>query len=356
MRVAIVGFPFSGKTSLFTAISGVSSDHLKLGEENLAAVHIPEPRLDYLEQVFKPRKRTEANMEFVDLPGSAEGDVEKAGLEKHLPTLRQVDALLLVVRAFDLPTVPAHGGSVDPARDLGQLRDEMLLADLLICSNRADKIEKALTKPTKERDQLKHEQDLMQQCQATLEAEKPLRSLTEAGVDEKLLRSYGFLTLKPVILVINVGEEQIGQPPPVRGKWAVDTLAVCASLEAELMRMDPADRPEFMKEYGILALARNRILRSCFDAMNMVFMLTAGPEEVRAWPMSKGTTAVEAAAKIHTDLARGFVKAETVAFDDLRATGSMREAKAANKVRLEPKAYVIQDGDIVLIKSSLAHG
>ncbi len=356
MRVAIVGFPYAGKTSVFTALSGVAADHLKPGEENLAAIHIPEPRLDTLEQIFKPRKRTEATMEFVDLPGSGEGDVEKAGLEKHLPTLRQVDGLVLVVRAFESDAVPAHGGGVDPERDLRQLRDEMLLADLLICSNRVEKIERALTKPTKERDQLKHELDLVQHCKTTLEAEKPLRTLIDLGVDEKLLRSYGFLTLKPIVLVVNIGEDRIGQPPGLHDPHVADTLAVCAALETEIMRMDPADRPEFMKEYGILALARNRIIRSCFDALGMIFMLTAGPEEVRAWPMPKGTTAVDAAAKIHTDLARGVVQAETVAFDDLRKAGSMREAKAANKVRLEPKGYIIQDGDVVLIKSSLAHG
>ncbi|MEW6250402.1 MAG: DUF933 domain-containing protein [Planctomycetota bacterium] len=356
MRVAIVGFPYAGKTSLFTAISGVPPEHLKAGEENLAAVHIPEPRLDLLERVFKPRKRTEATMEFVDLPGSAEGDVEKAGLERHLPTLRQADGLLLIVRAFESPSVPPHGGSVDAERDLRLLHDEMMLADLMIASNRVERIEKALAKVTKDRDQLKHELDLLLRCKTALEAEQPLRKLIDAGIDEKTLRSFGFLTLKPLVTVINVGEGQIGQPPPVRDGHATETLSVCAALEAELLRMEAADRPEFMREYGILALARDRVIRACFHTLDMIMMLTGGDAEVRAWALPRGTTALDAAAKIHTDLARGFVKAETVAWDDLRAAGSMRDAKSANKVRLEPKGYVIQDGDVVLIKSSLAHG
>ncbi len=350
MRVAIVGFPYSGKTSVFRAISGVRTDHLKPTEENLASVRVPEPRLDWLEKLFKPKKRTEATIDFVDLPGSAEGDVEKAGLEKHLPTLRQADALILVLRAFESGTVPSHGGSVDPQRDLGELHDEMLLADLTICAGRIDKIDKAIGKSTKERDQQKHELELLKRCQEALENEKPLRQIIKPGEEEKSLRSFGFLTQKPVAVVVNVGEEQAGQKPSFTDPRAFETIGLCAALEADLVQMDPADRPAFMAEYGIQALARDRIVRTCCDALGMIFMLTVGPDEVRAWPLPKGATAVEAAAKIHTDLARGFIKAETVSFSDLRAAGNMRDAKAAGKVRLEPKGYIVLDGDIINVK------
>ncbi len=350
MRVAIVGFPFSGKTSVFTAISGVPGEHLKPAEENLAAVHIPEPRLDLLEKLFKPRKRTEATMDFIDLPGSREGEAEKAGLEKHLPTLRQVDALVLVLRAFESGSVPPHQAGVNPQRDLAQLRDEMLVADLAICAGRVDKLEKAIQKATKERDLQKHELDLLLRCQNALENERPLSTVVRPGDEEKTLRNFGFLTQKPVIIIINIGEEQIGKDSPFRDPDAADTLAVCATLETELMRMDPADRPTFMAEYGIPALARDRIVRSCFNALGLITMLTANSDETRAWPLPKGTLAIDAAAKIHTDLARGFIKAETVAYDDLRAAGSMRDAKAAGKVRLEPKGYAVQDGDFITVK------
>lgn len=349
MRVAIVGFPFSGKTSAFTAISGFAPDHLKAAEENLAAVHIPEPRLDFLEESFAAKKRTEATLDFVDLPGSAEGDVEKAGLEKHLPTLRQSDALLVVVRAFDSESVPPHKGSVDPARDLNEIRDEMLIADLAICASRIEKLEKAITKPTKDREHQERELALLRRCNDALENEQPLRDVVQPGEEEKLLRSFGFLTQKPVVVLINIGEDLIGQDTPVKDPHAALTIAVCAKLEAELMQMDPEDRPAFMADFGIHALARDRVIRACFDALGLIFMFTAGPKEVRTWPLVKGTTAVEAAGKIHSDLARGFIKAETIAYDDYLAAGNMRDAKAAGKVRMEPKSYVIKDGDIVTI-------
>jgi len=350
MRVAIVGFPYSGKTTLFRAVTGLPADHMKISEENLAAVHIPEPRLDFLTAMYKPKKRTEATMDFVDLPGSAEGDVEKAGLEKHLPTLRQADALVVVVRAFESGSVTMHEGRIDPERDLTQIRDEMLLADFAICAGRIEKLEKAITKPTKERDLQKHELEVLKRCEQALENEKPLSTVIKPGEEEKMLRSFGFLTQKPQLVVVNVGEDGIGKEPPFRAQHAAATMAVCAPLEADVIGLEPADRPAFMQEYGMSALARDRLVRTCFDALGMIFMLTAGEDECRAWPLVKGATAVEAAGKIHSDLARGFIKAETIAFDDLRQTGSMREAKAANKIRMEPKGYVVQDGDIMNIK------
>lgn len=350
MRIAIVGFPYSGKTTLFTAIAGITRDHLRLTEENLAAVKVPEPRLDWLEALYKPKKRTEAHVEFIDLPGSTEGESEHAGLTRHLPTLRQADALLLCVRAFKSDSVPAHRGSVDPARDVKQIRDEMLLADLVTCDNRLEKLEKAVTKPSKDRDAQKHEIAVLQRCRAALESEKPLTDVIQPGDEERMLRSFGFLTQKKVVTVINVGEADAAKVAPFADEHASATFSVCAPLEADIMQMDPADRPVFMKEYGIPAMARDRIIRACFDALNMIAFLTAGEDEVRAWPIPRGATAVEAAGKIHSDLARGFIRAETIAFDDLHRAGSMREAKAAGKVRQEPKTYVVADGDILNIK------
>jgi ribosome-binding ATPase len=349
MRVAIVGFPFSGKSSLFRAISGLPASHLKPTGENLAAVHVPEPRLDFLEQLYKPKKRTEATMEFVDLPGSAEGDVEHAGLEKHIPTLRQCDMLILVLRGFASAAVPAHDERVDPQADLNELRQEMLLADFAICAGRIDKLEKG-AKTTKDRDLQRHELDMLKRCQEALENEKPLSTVIRPGDDEKMVRSFGFITQKPIMTIINVGEDQIGQEAPFHDDHACATLALCATLEADLVQMAPADRPSFMAEFGVKALARDRVIRQCADAMGIIFMLTAGPDEVRAWPQPRGSTAVEAAARIHTDLARGFIKAETIAFDDLYKIGNPRDAKAAGKFRLEPKGYIVQDGDIVVIK------
>ena len=351
MRVAIVGFPYCGKSTLFRAISGVPADHLKPAEENLASVKVPEPRLLWLEQLFKPKKRTEANIEFVDLPGSTEGESAHAGLARHLPTLRQCDALLLVLRTFKSEAVPTRGDQNDPERDLAELRDEMLLADMLICDNRVEKLEKAITKPTKDRELHKHELAVLLRCKEALENEQPLREVVQPGEEEKLLRSFGFLTQKPLLVAINIGESEIGRELAFKAPHAAGTIAVCAEIEAEIIQIEPADRREFMEGYGILALARDRIIRACFDALGMIVFLTAGGEdEVRAWAITKGMTAAEAAGKIHSDLQRGFIKAETVAYEDLHAAGSMREAKAAGKVRLEPKNYVVQDGDVMTIK------
>jgi GTP-binding protein YchF len=350
MRVAIVGFPYSGKSTLFRAISGVPRDHLKLAEENLASVKVPEPRLIWLEEYFKSRRRTEATIDFADLPGGGEGDREHAGLTRHLPTLRQCDALLVVLRAFKSEAVPAHAGRIDPQRDLSELRDELLLADLLICDNRVEKLEKAIGKPTQDRDQQKQELTLLRRCREALENERPMRDVVQPGEEEKLLRSFGFLTQKPLLVVLNVAEDQIAKELPFRDPHAAASFAVCAEIEAEIIQMESAERPEFMDGYGIQALARDRLIRACFDALGMIVFFTGGDVEVRAWAIPKGTPAVEAAGKVHTDMQRGFIRAETVTYDDLKAAGSMREAKAAGKVRLEPKGYVVQDGDVINIK------
>jgi GTP-binding protein YchF len=351
MRVAVVGFPYSGKTAVFCAMAGIPRDQLSQTEANVAAVRVPEPRLDVLEKMYEPKKRTEATLEFVDLPGSAEGDLEKAGLSKHLPTLRQSDALLVVLRAFESDAVPAFKNRVDPKADLALIREEMLFADLLICDGRVEKLEAAVKKPTKDQEKQKKELELLKRCKAALEAEKPLRDVIQAGEEEKMVRSFGFLTQKPMIVALNVGEAQAAaSTPDWAGEHAVATATICAPLELDLAQMAPADRAPFLEEYGLKELVGPKLVRACFDGLGLIFFLTAGPEEVRAWPLKRGSTAVEAAAEIHSDIARGFIRAETVAFDDLAAAGSMRDAKAANKVRLEPKHYVFQDGDVVLFK------
>lgn len=350
MRIALVGFPYCGKTTLFSAISGLGRDHLRPGEETLAAVKVPDPRLDFLEALYNPKKRTEATIEFVDLPAGGDAE-ERAGLERHLPALRQADALLIVLRGFASDAVPLHRGRIDPRDDLNQVRQEMLLADLVICSNRVERLEGALKKPSRERDQLKAELDLLVACRAALENEQPLSTVLQRPEDEKMVRSFGFLTQKPSVAVVNVGEADAGKPTPFNDEHA-QTFAACATVEADIMQLEPAERPAFLAEYGISEPVRDRIIRACYAALGMISFLTCGEDEVRAWPIPRGATAVEAAGKIHTDLARGFIRAETVAFEDLKAAGTMREAKAANKVRQEPKHYVVQDGDIINIKHS----
>ena len=354
MKVAIVGFPYSGKTTLFTAISGVPRDHVRAAEEVLASVKVPEPRLDWLEEIYKPKKRTEALMDFLDLPGSTDGETQHAGLSRHMPTLRQADALLAVLRGFKSDSVTAHRNRIDPAGDLTEIREEMLLTDMLICDSRIEKLEASIPKANKDRDKLKHELAVLQRCREALRDEKPLTTVVQPGEEDRMLKSFGFLTQKPLIAAINVNEEKAGAAPPFTDPHAFATIAVCATIEAEIIQIEPPDRPEFMAGYGISALARDRIIRACYDALNMIAFLTCGEDEVRAWPIPRGATAVEAAGKIHSDLARGFIKAETIHYEELRAAGSMREAKAHNKMRMESKGYVVQDGDIMNIKFNVS--
>ncbi len=350
MKVVIVGFPYSGKSTVFSAVSGLARDALSQGGENLAAVKVPEPRLAWLADLYKPRKYTEASIDFVDLPGGAEGESEHAGFARHLPTLRQADALLVVLRAFESGSVPMHRNRIDPGADLTLLREEMLLADLEICDNRVQKLEKAITRPTPTREHDERELALLRRCREALEAEKPLSTVIQPGEEEKLVRSFGFLTQKRVIVLVNVGEEQIGTEPALRDEHALATFALCASVEADIVQLSPEERGEFMQEWGITQLARDRVIRACLNALNVICFFTVGEDEVRAWPIPRGAPAVEAAGKIHSDLARGFIRAEVVGYDDFRAAGTMRDAKAAGKVRQEPKGYVVQDGDIINIK------
>lgn len=350
MRIAIVGFPLSGKSTLFAAITGLEPDPLALSEERLAAVKVPEPRLALLERLYQPRKTTFATLDFVDLPGSTEGESEHAGLTRHLPTLRQADGLLLLVRAFESDVVPPHRGRIDPAADLRELYEEMLLADLVICDNRIERIEKTLRKPVPERDQLRHELELLGRCKQALEREQPLREIVRDEQESKLLGSFGFLTRKPIVAAVNIGEGQLEDPPQLDDPRPVEIVHVCARLEAELMQLDEADRAEFLAGYGLKRPARDRIIRACFHALDLIQFFTAGPTEVRAWAVRRGTTALEAAGRIHTDLARGFIRAETIAWADLHDAGSLREAKARGLVRQEPKGYIVQDGDVLTIK------
>ncbi len=349
MRVTIVGQPQSGKTAVFRAISGFSDDQIHPTDGALAAVRIPEPRLDFLETLYKPKKRTEATMEFADLPPAHDADAAKAGLDKHLPALRQSDALLIVVRAFEADSV-ATSRPIDPQRDLSELREEMLFADLLICAGRVERLEKSLTKPTKDRETQQKELQLLRECQQALEDGRPLSTVIQTPEHDKLVRSFGFLTQKPIVVVVNVSESAVSEPAPFQDEHAAATLTLAAALEAEIAQVDEADRADFMEGYGLTALARDRVIRAGFEALGLIFFLTAGEEEVRAWPIPRGFTAQEAAGKIHSDLARGFIRAETVAFDDLVAAGDMRQAKADGKVRQEHKQYPVVDGDIMTIK------
>jgi len=351
MKASIVGLPQSGKSTVFTAATGMAPAVGDTHRERLGMVRVPEPRLELLIRLDRPKKVTEATFEFVDVPGFSLDDPHgRDEFRRHLPAVRQSELLVLVVRDFEDETVPAYRDRVDRQADLTELWDEFLFADLETVSARVEKLEKALTKPTRTHDQEKRELALLTRCRDGLENSEPLSSVISTPEEARQVSSFGFLTEKPLVVVYNVSEDQAAEPAPDPPEHAVAAINLCARSEAEIAQLDPEDRPAFLADLGLEAPACDRLARTCFGALGLVVFLTHGADEVRAWPIPRGSTAVEAAGKIHSDLARGFIRAETVAYADLEAAGDMRAAKAAGKVRQEGKTYVVQDGDILTIR------
>lgn len=348
MRIAFVGPLMSGKSTLFHAVTGhTASTHPGAGEQ-IAVVKVPDPRVDWLNDLYKPKKKTKATIECLDVPGfSQETAQQQAEFRKALPDIRQCDALVAVVRAFESPTVPPYRNRVDPKGDLEELTSELMFCDLETVTTRIERLEKALTKPTKTHAEEKRELELMERIKSALENEQPVRSAIQTDEERKKLSSFAFLTDLPLVVVINVGEDQAAADAPFEWPGAKATISLCAETEAEIAELDPADRTAFLEDLGVAEPARDRLIRACYDAVGLISFLTVGDDEVRAWSIVRGADAVEAAGKIHTDIARGFIRAETVAYDDLHAAGDMKAAKAAGKVRLEGKTYTVQDGDVI---------
>jgi hypothetical protein len=351
MKAAIVGLPQSGKSTLFTAATGLVPDPAEIGQAKHAIVRVPDARLAFLAKLHTPKKITEATIELVDVPGFAPNEAKgREEFRRHLPTVRQSDALVAVIRDFVHPSVPAYRHRVDRGADLNELWDEFKFVDLETVTNRIEKLEKALTKPTKTHDQEKRELTLLTHCRDVLERGEPLSAATRSAEDVKLLGSFALLTEKPLVVVYNVSEDRVSEPTPPAPPHARAAIQLCADTEAQITQLDPSDRPAFLAELGIKVPARDRLIHTIYDALGYISFLTAGPEEVRAWTIHKGTTAHDAAGEIHSDIARGFIRAETVAYDDLIAHGDMKGARAAGKVRQEGKTYVVQDGDVILFK------
>lgn len=353
MRIAFIGPLQSGKSTLFRAVTGQPAGGHHTGEQ-IAVVKVPDSRLDWLAEHYKPKKYTEATIDCLDVPGfSQETGAGQAEFRKSLPSIRKCDALVAVVRAFDNPSVPPYRNRVDPRADLDELVAELIFNDLDAVTTRIERLEKSLKKPTKTQEQEKRELELMQRLQGTLEAEQPISAANLTDDERKLLAGFQFLTELPLIAVINVGEDQAAAPPPFEFPYAKTTISLCAETEEQIAQLEPADRAAFLEDLGVKEPARDRLIRACYETVGLISFLTCGEDEVRAWPIRKGTVAVDAAGKIHSDLARGFIRAETVSFEDLVAAGDMKAAKAAGKVRLEGKTYVVQDGDIMNIRFSV---
>ncbi len=350
MRVALVGPPQSGKSVLFAAIAEAGGSHVDVhrpDQPHLAVVKVPDDRLNWLASHEQSKKTTPAELEFLDLPGlDLSSPAGRTHAKTHWDKMRQSDLLVLVMRGFDDPSVPLYRARVDPTSDVQELVSEMLFADLEQVTTRIERLDAAIRKPTPNREAQQHELELMKRLAETLESEKPISDAVTSDNEEKLLRSFAFLSQKPMLVILNCSEEELGSAPPpdVEG---LTCLRLSAKIEEELAQLAPEERGEFLADLGLSAPARDVLIRSCYERLNVVTFFTSGANETRAWSIPAGTDALGAAAQVHTDMARGFIRAELVAFDDLHAAGDMKSAKSAGKVRLEGKTYVVQDGDVI---------
>ena len=350
MRVALIGPPQSGKSTLFAAVAEAGGSHVDLSrgdQPHMAVVKVPDARLAVLAEHFKPEKIVPAELEFLDLPGmDLRDDAGRNRARTHWAAMRQSDMLVFVVRAFAGDTVAAYRDRVDAEADVRELLDEMLFADLDQVVHRIEKLQTALKKPTGDHKDQQRELDLMQRLEAALENEQPISAAVGNDAEDKLIRSFAFLSQKPMLVVVNCSEDAIGPGGP-ETVGSLPALHLSAQIEEEIAQLDADERTEFLADLGVDSPARDRLIRACYDALGLVSFLTYGEDEVRAWTVPDGTQAVEAAGEIHSDIARGFIRAETVAYDDFIAAGDMKSAKAAGKVRLEGKTYVVRDGDMI---------
>lgn len=354
MHSAILGLPNSGKTTVFNALTGGSVETAAYTtsaqlEPNMATVKVPDERLEALTTMFKPKKTTFADVQYVDVAGITSEKKRGAGLPPALLNyISGADALLHVVRGFEDEAVPHSAGTVDVTRDVADLDLELVFSDLAIIERRLNKLNAEIGKmSSRDREMRITERDLLQRLQTALEAEEPIRSLDLSEEEEHMLRGYQFLTAKPILIVVNIGETQIAHPPQLdypHRRSAV--VPLCGKIEAELAQLDAEDAQVFMEDLGISEPARNRVISLSYDLLGLISFLTTGSDEVRAWPIRRDTTALDAAGTIHSDIQRGFIRAEVVAYRDLLAAGTMAEAKKVGTVRMEGKQYVVQDGDI----------
>jgi GTP-binding protein YchF len=355
LRAALIGYSSTGKTTLFQLMTSAREAPRSKGDVNIGISKVPDTRLDKLTAMYNPRKRVPATVEFTDVAGpsrsGAQALVDVAGY-------KNADALAHVVRAFRNPAVAHHAGSIDPARDAQAMEDELILADLGVAERRLERIEKDLKKARSP--ELEKEHGFVQRCQTALEHGAPLRALDLSGEDRKRLRGFQFLSAKPLLVVINLDETDVAVVGASMERAAAHTgltaflaraltgaVALCTTIELEIAQLDAADASAFLADLGLRESGLDRVIRASYDLLGYISFFTVGEDECRAWSIARGTAAQAAAGEIHTDIQRGFIRAEVVAYDALIARGSMSACREHGEVRLEGKEYIVQDGDII---------
>ena len=354
MQTGIIGLPQVGKTTLFRILTKAHVDTKSGQTAHVGVAKVPEPRLLELAKLYNPKKITYATVQYVDLPG-----VQKERMRESLATLRDVDAIAHVIRVFDDPSVPHSEGGIDPLRDATNLDLELILSDHDQISKRLERVEKDLKK--KKDPLLELEKNVLEKCKAHLEAEKPLRELELTAEERRPISGFLFLSQRPMLYVLNLGDDEAAELDKavekhklaaLQGRPNTAVVAVCGRLEAELAEMEEKEAAELLASYGLKEPGLNRLIRATYDLMGLIQYFTAGEPEVRAWTIRKGSNAVKAAGEIHSDIEKGFIRAEVVRCADLLAAGSIAAAKEKAQVRLEGKEYIVQEGDVILFRHS----
>ncbi|HMN16932.1 MAG TPA: redox-regulated ATPase YchF [Ignavibacteriaceae bacterium] len=360
MQIGIVGLPFTGKSTLFQTITKTHfdpSEHAK-SESHQAVVKVPDTRLDKLTEMFNPKKKVNATIEFVDVVGLQKGDSGSTQFTGNfLAKVKTNDALVQVVRLFDNDAVPHPDGSINMMRDINSFETEFILSDLSIVEKRLETVGKQILKTQDEK--LKREVPVLEKCSELLQEEKPLRDYHFSKEDLLILKTYQLLSIKPMLIALNFDESQVNDTEKymnelVKHKLGHNTKALSffGQIEKEMADLSEEDSNVFMSDYGITESALDKLIRQAYDLLGLQSFLTVGEDECRAWTIKKGMTAQEAAGEIHTDFYKKFIRAEVVHYDDFVEAGSFAKAKEVGKWRLEGKEYIVKDGDIISVRHS----